>query len=164
MCNVPNFRLHVTNKAILKQVYDTAHNGVTPDDNALRTALQHFAVVPEFHITNNLFDSKVSNLALQSVPNIEIPQDPPPVSGYKAIVYMFLEDAMDSYSALIPVNCNLCDQYVQVRGDVAITSGLLHIDAISSNQHCNSFALHPSLSNLRKFTMTVMPLLLQISE
>jgi cullin-associated NEDD8-dissociated protein 1 len=145
-----NFRLHATNKAILKQVYDTARNGATPDDKALRTALQHFAVVPEFHITNNLFDSKASSPALRPVPNIEIPQDPPPVTGYKAIVYMFLEGAMDSYSALIPVNCNLYNQYVQVRGDVAITSGLRQIDASSSNQPCSSFGLHPSLANLRQ--------------
>jgi cullin-associated NEDD8-dissociated protein 1 len=72
------------------------------------------------------------------------------VTGYKAIVYMFLAGALDSYSALVPLNCPLHDQYLSVRGDVAITSGLLGIDATSSNQPCASFGLHPSLQNLHQ--------------
>lgn len=56
--------------------------------------------------------------------------------------------AADSYSMLIPnPSCSLYSDYVNVRGDVAITSSRT-IDASTSNQPCNSFDLHPSLANI----------------
>ena len=143
-------RLHSANKAILESVYNEAHVGAQPDEAALRAVLQHYAVAPEFHITNNLLNSKTTTPAERPIPNIQIPQDPPPVTEYKAIVYMFLAGAMDSYSALVPTNCALHSQYLQVRGDVAITNGLRPIDASTSNQPCNTFGLHPSLANIHQ--------------
>ena len=144
-----SIRLHSSNKAILEQVYNNARKGSNPDESALKAVIQHYSATPEFHITNNLVDSK-SRTSIRETPNIQIPPNPPPVSGYKAIVYMFLAGAMDSYSALVPLHCTLHDQYLNVRGDVAITSGLLQIDASASNQPCNSFGLHPSLANVHQ--------------
>jgi len=142
-------RLHTSNKAILETVYNDALSGTNPDYSALKAVIPHFAATPEFHITNNLVDSN-SVTTTREIPNISIPPNPPPVTGYKAVVYMFLAGAMDSYNALVPgSSCYLNQQYASVRGDVAITNGLLSIDATSSGQPCDSFRLHPSFSNIR---------------
>ena len=118
--------------------------------------------VPEFHITNNLVDSLSSATTVRDVPNITIPTNPPPVEGYKAIVYLFMAGAADSYSMLVPTaGCGtLYDDYRSVRGDVALPldpnkfpEPLLYplpIDASTSNQPCNTFGLHPSLVNVKK--------------
>lgn len=143
-------RLDPANRALLEQVYSNAHAGSDPDDNALIAVLQHYAALPEFHITNNLVSSS-STTETRPVPNITVPPTPPPVEGYKAIVYLFMGGAADSFSMLAPMSgcAPLHDQYMNVRGDVAIQSSvLLPIDASTSNQPCNSFGLHPSLGNI----------------
>lgn len=169
-------RLHSANKAILQTVYDNANSGSDPDNNALSAVIQHFAAVPEFHITSNLVDSSSTTLAERDAPDISLPPNPPPVEGYKAIVYLYMAGAVsctamiavsantllyfayccslqsDSFSMLAPVDgCgDLHTQYLNVRGDIAIQSAnLLHIDASSSNQPCSSFGLHPSLQNIQ---------------
>lgn len=145
-------RLHSANKAILSQVYTAARTGSNPDNRALRAVLKHYSAVPEFHITNNLFDSSASATATRPIPNITIPQNPPPVVGYKAIVYLFMSGASDSFSMLAPTaGCvPLHSQYLSERGDVAIPSAnLLPIDTSTSNQPCNSFGIHSSLVNIR---------------
>lgn len=144
-------RLHSANRALLEQVYIDALAGSDPDNNALRSVLQHYSAVPEYHITNNLVDSSNPTTEIRNVPNITIPQAPPPVEGYKAIVYLFMAGACDSFSMLSPAaGCTpLHNQYLNVRGDVAIqSSDLLPIDASTSNQPCNTFNLHPSLVNI----------------
>ncbi|KAL7541734.1 hypothetical protein ACHAXR_011178 [Thalassiosira sp. AJA248-18] len=139
-------RLHAANRVILEQVYNTGKS----DDNALQAVMQHYAAVPEFHVTNNLVNSKSSATTVRAVPNIEVPENPSPVKGYKAIVYIFLAGGMDSYSALVPLGCSLHAQYLEVRGDVAIASDLLKIDASDSNQPCETFGIHPSLGNIHQ--------------
>ena len=143
-------KLHSANRALLEQVYNDALTGSDPDNNALKAVLQHYSAVPEYHITNNLVDSS-STTEIRDVPDITIPPSPPPVEGYKSIVYVFMAGASDSFSMLAPVaGCTpLHSQYISVRGDVAIQSAnLLPIDASTSNQPCNSFGLHPSLVNI----------------
>ncbi len=145
-------RLHSANRAILAQVYTGARTGSNPDYKALKAVLKHYSAVPEFHITNNLFDSSSSSTSARPIPNITVPQTPPPVVGYKAIVYLFMSGASDSYSMLAPTSgcVPLHAQYLSVRGDVAIPSAnLLPIDTSTSNQPCNSFGLHSSLVNIR---------------
>lgn len=132
----------------MQQVYNSANNGINPDSKSLKAVISHFAATPEFHITNNLMNSRTSTITERETPDISTPPNPPPVTGYKAIVYLYMDGAMDSYSALVPMNCYLNQQYVSVRGDIAITSGLLPIDASTSNQPCDDFGLHPSLANI----------------
>jgi cullin-associated NEDD8-dissociated protein 1 len=143
-------KISAANKAILENIYDIARANSGSDGYALRAVIQHYSVAPEFHITNNLQSSKATAPDARPVPDITIPPNPEPVTEYKAIVYMFLSGAMDSYNALVPLNCYLHNQYLQVRSNVAVTSGLLQIDASGSNQPCNSFGLHPSLVNIHK--------------
>jgi cullin-associated NEDD8-dissociated protein 1 len=142
-------KLSGVNKAIMEDVYDSVHQDSGSDVKALYAVIEHFVATPEFHITNNLFSSKAVPNA-RPLPDIDIPQDPKPVTEYKAIVYMFLSGAMDSFSALVPLNCELHNQYLEVRGDIAITSGLRQIDASGSNQPCDTFGLHPSLVNIHQ--------------
>jgi len=147
-------RIHSANRALLEQVYTNALTGSDPDNNALKAVVQNYAALPEYHITNNLVDSS-STTQIRAVPNITIPESPPPVEGYKAIVYLFMAGASDSFSMLVPTTntgCNaLHDQYMSIRGDVAIPSeNLRPIDASTSNQPCNSFGLHPSLVNIHE--------------
>ena len=141
-------RLSSANKALLTQAYDNARTGNNPDNKALRTVLQLYSALPEFQITSNLVSS-LSNTTVRPVPNITIPPNPPPVQEYKAIVYLFMSGAADSYSMLVPTSAcgTLHSQYMAVRGDIAIQS--VSLRAISaSNQTCNYFGLHPSLTNI----------------
>lgn len=134
----------------MEQVYDDAHTGSNPDKKALTAVMQLYSALPEFQITNRLLNSK-STTAYRDIPDVQVPPSPPPVEGYKAVVYLFLAGAMDSYSALVPdASCYLHNQYLNVRGDVAITSGVRPISAVGSNQPCNSFGLHPSLANIHQ--------------
>lgn len=143
-------RLHAANRAILSQVYTSTRTESNSDIKALRAVLKHYSAVPEFHISNNLLSSSVTTSA-RPIPNITMPQNPPPVVGYKAIVYLFMSGASDSYSMLAPrEGCvPLHSQFLSERGDVAIPSAnLLSIDTSTSNQPCNSFGIHNSLANI----------------
>ncbi|KAL7539351.1 hypothetical protein ACHAXR_009213, partial [Thalassiosira sp. AJA248-18] len=145
-------KLHSASRDVLEQIYQTAHTGSDPDNSALRAVIQYYAAVPEFHITSNLIDSKSTTTTVRDAPEIEIPQDPVPVQGYKAIVYLYLNGASDSFSMLAPIEgCGpLHSQYLDVRGDIAIQSELLlPINATTSNQPCSSFGLHPALQNIQ---------------
>jgi len=127
-------RLYSANKALLVQAYNNARTGGNPDNKALRTVLQHFSSLPEFQITNNLVSS-LSNTTVRRVPNITIPANPPLVQGYKAIVYLFMGGAADSYSMLAPTSAcgTLHSQYMSVRGDIAIPSTSLRAISASNN-------------------------------
>ena len=157
-------KLSQGNRAILEQAYTNALTDTDAwrpggDISALQAILQLYSAVPEYHITNNLVDSKTSSTQDRPIPDIILPENPPPVEGYKAIVYLFMAGACDSYSLLVPTDgCGtLYDDYRNVRGDVAIPYlnqnsqwelQPLPIDVSTSNQPCNSFGLHPSLVNV----------------
>jgi cullin-associated NEDD8-dissociated protein 1 len=143
-------RISGENKAIMEAVYDSVREVSSSDEDALHAVIEHFVAAPEFHITNNLFSSKAGAPSPRPLPDTDAPQDPKPVTDYKAIIYLFLSGAMDSFSALVPLNCELHNQYLEVRGDVAISSGLRQIDASGSNQPCDTFGLHPSLVNIHQ--------------
>ena len=141
-------RLYQANKALLVQAYNSARTGSNPDNKALKLVLQLYSALPEFQVTSNLVSS-LSNTTVRPVPNITLPPSPPPVQGYKAIVYLFMGGAADSFSMLAPTAAcgTLHSQYLSVRGDIALPSATLR--AISAtNQSCTSLGLHPSLANI----------------
>ena len=113
-------RLNQANKNLLVQIYNSARSGSNPDNKALNTVLSHYSAVPEFHMTS----SSLSTTSIRAVPNITIPANPPPIQGYKAIVYLFMAGAADSFSMLAPTSAcgNLYSQYTNIRGDIAIPS------------------------------------------
>lgn len=141
-------RLCPANKALLMQAYNSARTGNNPDNKALSALIQLFSAAPEFHITSNLVSS-LSTSTVRPVPNITLPANPPPVQGYKAIVYLFMAGAADSFSMLVPTSAcgTLHSQYMTTRRDIAIQSASLRA-ITASNQSCNSLGLHPSLANI----------------
>jgi cullin-associated NEDD8-dissociated protein 1 len=126
---------------------------------AVAGAQQLFAATPEFQITNRLFSRNSSNLELE-VRNVteEVLDltEPENVTDYKAIVYLYMGGAMDSYSLLVPhSNCTvapeLVHQYMNVRGDIAIDPSDLHpVNATDSDQPCDTFGIHPSMTILKE--------------
>jgi hypothetical protein len=85
---------------------------------------------------------------------------PSSTEPYKAIVYLFLDGAMDSYNMLAPYTCgpiDVYDRYRIARGKNDVSAGvglplnrLLDIDATTSfGQPCSSFGIHENLPILR---------------
>ena len=143
-------KLYSHSRTILEQVYNDALISGDEDD-ALRAVMQHYSAVPEFHVSNNLMSSGATTQA-RPVSDVTLPENPPPVTGYKAIVYVYMAGAADSYSMLVPSSgCSpLYSQYQSVRGDVALPWSR-EISAATSNQPCQSFGVHPSLVNVQSF-------------
>jgi uncharacterized protein (DUF1501 family) len=114
---------------------------------ALVVAQQLIIATPEFQTT-------------VLTPRRAAPPTPPPVSAkasapYKAIVYLLMAGAADSFSVLVPHSeCkakDLYQEYVDVRGVVALPkSKLLPIDVPAGTQPCDTFALHKELPTVKK--------------
>lgn len=149
-------RLEPANRAIIAAAYvdEAARRDILAVDahkKGLRKAQQLFTATPEFHITNSLMQEP----GIREMKAETAPESPPPVVGYKAIVYLYFDGAMDSYSAVVPhSSCgstNLPTQYQDVRGDVAIPLGQLNqiVDS-SGSQPCDVFGLHPSLTHFQQ--------------
>mmetsp|Transcript_19805 Transcript_19805/g.42663 ORF Transcript_19805/g.42663 Transcript_19805/m.42663 type:complete len:503 (+) Transcript_19805:2-1510(+) len=147
-------RLDPKNRDIIEEEYieAAARRDISREaahEAALRRAMQLFALTPEFQITNNLQLSPT----VRTLPQETLPEDPEPVTGYKAIVYLFLGGGLDSFNLVVPTGgcgaTNLPNQYMQVRDDVAITGGLLGITDTSGSQPCTQFGLHPSMTHVR---------------
>ena len=82
------------------------------------------------------------------------PAPTPVTAPYKAIVFLFLNGACDSYNMLVPHSqCDankVNEQYTSVRGDVALTMDeLLQIHVPNGTQPCNKFGVHPDLDYLQ---------------
>lgn len=153
-------RLEETSKAVIVDAYvkAAARRDVSiqiAHTMGLRVAQQLFSVTPEFQITNNYYDEAAASSPVErDVAIEELPEDPEPVSGYKAIVYLFFGGGADSYSLVVPMDgCTPADlpgQYYTTRGDVAIDANLLHpIQDSSNSQPCSTFGLHPSLGGIQ---------------
>lgn len=149
-------RMSQTNKDIITQAYiDKA--AVDGQQKAVQFALGHFAVAPEMQVTNRAFtsDSAERDERVVSVP--ELIQSPPPVTDYKAIVYLYFAGGLDSYSLLMPHSCNngLNEQFHAVRGAMAVPHNQkLPISAGSIPQPCTMFGLHPRMTVLQEYFNT----------
>lgn len=138
-------RLSQDNKAIITQAYvdKAAEKG---QEEAIEYAISHFAVAPEFQVTNRVFAETARAERTVSVP--ELLPSPPPVTDYKAIVYLYFAGGLDSYSLLMPHQCanNLNAQFHQVRGNMAVPNNQhLTINAGSHPQPCTTFGVHPKM-------------------
>lgn len=74
--------------------------------------------------------------------------------GYKAIIYLLLIGGNDGYNMFVPLSdCqdrNLYDEYVKVRGKIALDKDeLLPID-VGTGQPCSTFGIHSSFPLLAK--------------
>lgn len=149
-------RLDASSLEVIAQGYMAAAAKMKTKEQAhiegLRHAQQIFAFTPEFHITNNLRDSAASaNPQVRPQDPVTLPPQPPPVTNYKAIIYLWLGGGSDTYNAVIPYTCasNLATQYSTVRGDLAVSAdSVVQIPETTGNQPCSMFGLHPSLSTV----------------
>lgn len=156
-------RLQIWNRDIIEQAYTNtvAKGGVSPDVAALRVAQTLFAVTPEFSITNQLMN-KMSIPEIRSITEESIPKDPPPVAGYKAIVYVFMNGAMDSFSLLVPnSDCtptNLHQQSQDTRDIIALRQDSLLCPLMSpkGRSHATSLAFTPVSPHSRHSMTRVM--------
>uniref|UniRef100_A0A7S4S6P4 DUF1501 domain-containing protein n=1 Tax=Ditylum brightwellii TaxID=49249 RepID=A0A7S4S6P4_9STRA len=143
-------RLSSMNKGIITQAYAVAAEAYG-DATALQHAISHFAAAPEFHVTNDLFSNETQlHERTSTVP--DIPENPPPVTDYKAIVYIYLQGALDSYSLLMPNVCanGLNTQYHQVRGDIAIANHRHLVINSIGDQPCSKFGVHPEMGYIQQ--------------
>ena len=69
--------------------------------------------------------------------------------GYKALINVYLGGGADSFNLVVPINCNLYDEYQQVRKISAMTSNKL-LEVSTQGQSCGSFGVHYQLPFLRQ--------------
>ena len=109
----------------------------------LQLAQRLFTLAPEFHATN----------AHEPVGarDDEVYSDPP-TRKYKAVVLLFLNGGMDSYTMLAPTgDCAVAGDYVDYRGPIAempFEMSEYRSIAPGSDQPCDTFGVHPSLEKI----------------
>jgi hypothetical protein len=92
---------------------------------ALRVAQTLFAVTLEFSITNQLMNNKMSIPEIRSITEESLPKNPPPVVGYTAIVYVFMNGARDP------------QHNGGITSERSSASGRVHSDCICLYERCN---------------------------
>jgi uncharacterized protein (DUF1501 family) len=140
-------RLDASARALMVTEYDVIKQE-SNEKTALRHVLQLFAVTPEFQTTNI---NKRTGVARPITPTP--PTKPEASEKYKAVVYLFLAGAADSFNILVPhSDCPAKDlnaEYTEVRSNAAIEKDdLLQIPVPAGTQPCNVFGLHPNLVKL----------------
>ena len=115
---------------------------------------QLIIVTPEYQSSNTAEQSGQARV-------IDAPTSSNSTKPYKALVYLFLDGAMDSYNMLTPMTCSpidVYDKYRVARGKSDTNAGvglplnrLLELDASTSiGQPCSSFGVHEDLLILKQ--------------
>ena len=142
-------RMSSHNRAIIVAEYEKELSRYGDVGKATRAAEQLIVMTPEFHST--AFNDVVDGEDFREVKE----EEPAKVaSDYKALVYVMMFGAADSYNFIVPHSeCgdkDMYENYKSVRGNVALSKGsLLEVDSGWSHQVCKKFGLHPSLSHVR---------------
>lgn len=120
---------------------------------ATRCMQQLIITTPEYATTNHAIQTGEERITESSG---EINATEP----YKAMVFLFLDGALDSYNMLTPYTCSpidVYDRYRTARGKTDISDGvglplnrLMEIDASTSDQACSSFGIHENLPILEQ--------------
>jgi len=122
---------------------------------ATKSAIQLFAVTPEFQVTSMAQPRNISRRSTQRSGSYN-------ASDYKAIVYVFLNGGMDSWKLLNPHsgcgNFDLYNQYLQIRSAAnTLTQNemlVINAPARGPRQPCERFGIHPSAPFLRQLYNT----------
>jgi len=110
----------------------------------IRDAENAILMSPQFHTLGN-------------VQPIGVRQPPPPSNNtasngtetYKAMVVLYLFGGADTYNMLVPQDCELYEQYMSIRKDVALMPDqLLKIN--TTGQACAHFGIHSELPILKE--------------
>lgn len=148
-------RLNALGYGVIQEAYDTARDGQDLYEGIydnLQAAQKLFIMSPEFHATNINQVTEETHDSVELTDDIAEEQIP-----YKAIVYVYLAGAADSFNIIVPYgDCNgtddssLYEQYVEVREDAALSlSDLLPIKVPNNTQPCNTFGIHSHLDFLQ---------------
>eukprot|EP00931_Biecheleriopsis_adriatica_P030525 TRINITY_DN1799_c0_g1_i2.p1 TRINITY_DN1799_c0_g1~~TRINITY_DN1799_c0_g1_i2.p1 ORF type:complete len:1902 (+),score=314.24 TRINITY_DN1799_c0_g1_i2:62-5767(+) len=130
-------RLTSNSEKVLQSVYAAAAEG-----DALQDAQLALVLMPEFHTMG-------PPLPLPNEPRaVEQIVDHPETKPYRATVMLFFFGGADTFNMLVPQECELYNDYVQVRADVALKPWeLITIDA--PGQACSKFGIHASLKSIK---------------
>mmetsp|Transcript_11819 Transcript_11819/g.16556 ORF Transcript_11819/g.16556 Transcript_11819/m.16556 type:complete len:474 (+) Transcript_11819:2172-3593(+) len=120
--------------------------------------MQLIASTSEFHTTNQVVSKSGDDRDSSSV-GIEAPSETA-TSDYKAIIYMDLNGGVDSFNMLVPMHCDgtnnfdlrynmtVDEQYLAIRGSIALDKASLHQIDSGGGQPCSQFGLHRKLTKL----------------
>jgi len=127
-------------KAAVHGAYDQAEEG-----KKLKAAQKAIMMSPEFH-------------TLGDISAVGTRQESPTGTGsqggghsdddYKAFIMVFLRGGADTFNMLVPLACDLTEEYLQVRTSVSIDPNTL-IPISAEGQVCDSFGLHHDLPFLK---------------
>jgi len=146
-------RLSAKTREIIEEEYEKELRRFSgTQESAMRIAESLFVVAPEFHATNTVE-------SMEEEKEEEEEESGPDTGGeYKAIVYMMMFGAADSYNFLVPKD--ECDkagkdmfaEYAEVRTNAGLAKWeLLEIDAGAPGvQVCDKFGLHPKLMEVQR--------------
>jgi len=125
-------------KEIVRDAYNNAEEG-----KKLQAAQKAVVLTPEF---NTLGDMESTGDREEAAPaqGVEVTDD-----VYKAVILVFLRGGADTFNMLVPLSCDLTNEYQQVRTSVALDPNIL-IPISTSGQSCSSFGLHPALPFLQE--------------
>mmetsp|Transcript_20151 Transcript_20151/g.41987 ORF Transcript_20151/g.41987 Transcript_20151/m.41987 type:complete len:2123 (-) Transcript_20151:67-6435(-) len=142
-------RLSDLSKKVIEDEYEKELGRYANVGKATRAAQQLFAVTPEFHSTG-ANEAGVDGEMREVVEEDAATRD----ADYKAVVYLMMFGAADSYNFLVPHSgCgdkDMYEDYNTVRGNVALGKGsLLQIDS-GSSQVCSKFGMHPKMNWLKQ--------------
>ena len=136
-------------RQIIVAEYEKELSRYGDEEKAMRVAQQLLVITPEFHSTS-LNDIKDEG-GMREVVEEEVAKVP---SDYKAVVYLMMFGAADSYNFIIPHSgCgekDMYENYAGVRGGVALGKNeVLQIPA-NTEQVCDTFGLHPKFKHLKQ--------------
>uniref|UniRef100_A0A7S0KZ56 DUF1501 domain-containing protein n=1 Tax=Asterionellopsis glacialis TaxID=33640 RepID=A0A7S0KZ56_9STRA len=146
---VTSGRLSQTNRGLIASTYASVYDE-EGEEAALRVAQQLIVSSPEFHTTSLV--RTTGGVRTPSIPSGNL--DEP----YKAIVYVYAFGGLDSFHMLAPYHTSsdldcaaLYRDYKKQRSGAALPDGkMTALNASSSNQPCDMFGLHSSLSAVAK--------------
>ncbi|CAJ1440523.1 unnamed protein product [Effrenium voratum] len=70
--------------------------------------------------------------------------------SYKAVVNLYLNGGADSFNLVVPIDCDLHAEYLQVRSVSALANSQLLEIPVKSTQTCAKFAIHHKFSRIRE--------------
>jgi cullin-associated NEDD8-dissociated protein 1 len=126
----------LSSKEVVREAYETALPG-----DGLKAAMRTMVMTPEFHTLGNV--SQVGARPTKAPEQVSAP------SSYKATVMLFLAGGADTFNMLVPLHCNLHNEYLQVRGNIALEQSQLH-EITTDGQACSQFGIHHKLPFLKE--------------
>jgi len=128
-------RLSPATQKIVRGVYDAASEG-----EKIAAAQQAIMMSAEFNTLGAPLPLGARVTETDEVESVT-------VRSYKAAVLLYLSGGADTFNLIVPQNCGLYEEYVQIRTDLALTPE--EVTEISSvGQNCSTFGIHSSLSFL----------------